>query len=104
MDFEGVEASNFRDTLLTADNKNATENDVEQWLKNDEGDLGYQIFSVIEIAENVLHGKQEDDDDDKDEESVAPHPKLSVIRQHMDDINYIESSSDPDVLPYYEHF
>jgi hypothetical protein len=29
---------------------------------------------------------------------------LSVIRQHMDDINYIESSSDPDVLPYYEHF
>jgi hypothetical protein len=33
MDFEGVEASNFRDTLLRAGNKNATENDVEQWLE-----------------------------------------------------------------------
>jgi hypothetical protein len=45
MDFEGVEASNFRDSLLTAGNKIATENDVEQWLENDEGNPGYQIFS-----------------------------------------------------------
>jgi hypothetical protein len=87
------------------------ESDIEQWLNNDDGDPRYQILSQEEIAESILQGKEEDDDvdeeddDDAEEELVSSCPKLSVIRNHMDNvILYIGASSDPDVLAYYRHF
>jgi hypothetical protein len=81
-----------------------SESDVEQWLDNGNGDPGYQILSQEEIAESVLQGKEEDDDV-VEEESASSCPKLSVIRNHMDDVTlYIGTSSEPEVLAYYGHF
>jgi hypothetical protein len=87
-----------------------SESDVEQWLDNDDGDPCYKIQSHEEIGESVLQGKKEDEDvheEDKvtEEESTSSCPKLSVIRNHMDDvILYIGASSDSEVLAYYWHF
>jgi hypothetical protein len=47
----------------------------------------------------------EEDDDVLEEESVSSCPKLSAIRNHMDDvISYIGASLNPEVLAYYGHF
>jgi hypothetical protein len=55
-------------------------------------------------AESVLQGKEEDDNV-IEEESASSCPKLSVIRNHMDDvISYTGAPSDPEVLAYYRHF
>ena len=65
---------------------------IEQWLNLDEGDSGSQILSHEEIAESVLHNDKEDGDDDDDDEetSVTEGPKLSAVRNSMDEtIAYI---------------
>jgi hypothetical protein len=69
----------------------------KQWLDSDNGDPGYQILKQEEITESVLQGKEEDNDVD-DEESSSSCTKLSVIRNHMDNvISYIGASSDLEV-------
>jgi hypothetical protein len=95
-------------TIIKRAGDDVSETDVEQWLDNDDGDPGYQILSQEEIAESVLKGKEEDNDVDEDdnveEESASSYPKLSVIRNPMDDaISYIGASLDPEVLAYYWH-
>jgi hypothetical protein len=51
-------------------------------------------------------GDDDDDDDDDDEEGPSICKiKLSGLRSHLDDlITFIDSSSDPEVQPYYSHF
>jgi hypothetical protein len=99
-DFKGFETSDFHAIIKRAGD-DGSESDIEQWLDNDDDDQGYQILSQEEIGENVLQGKEEDDDVFV-EESTSSCPKLSVIRNHMDDIiSYIGESSDPEVLAYY---
>jgi hypothetical protein len=116
-DFKGFETSNFHIIIRRA-RDDFSKSDVEQWLDNDNGDPGYQILSQVEIAESVLQGKEEhdnfdeeyfdvdeEDDDDVEEESTSSCPKLSVIRNHTEDvILYIGASSDMEVLAYYGHF
>ena len=47
----------------------------------------------------------EDGDDNDEETSVTGGPKLSAIRNSMDEvIAYIGESSDPEVCAYYDHF
>jgi hypothetical protein len=100
-DFKGFETSNFNIIIKRAGDDNS-ESDTEQRLDNDNGDPGYQTLSQEETAESVLQGKEEDNNVDQDddgvveEESASSCPKLSVIRNHMDDvISYIGASSDP---------
>jgi hypothetical protein len=97
--FKGSETSNFHANIKRAGD-DVSKGVAEQRLDDDDRDPGYQILSQEEIAESVLQGKEEDDDV-IEEESASSCPKLSVIRNHMDNIIlYIGASSDPEVLAY----
>jgi hypothetical protein len=91
-DFKGFETSDFHAILKRA-GYDISESDIEQWLDNDYGDPRYQIVSQEEIADSVLQGKIEDVVKEK---SASSFPKLSVIRNHVNDvILYIGASSRP---------
>jgi hypothetical protein len=101
--FKGFETSDFQ-AIMKRSGGDVSESSVEQWLVNDDSDPGYQILSQEEIADSVLQGSEEDDDV-IEEESASSCPKLSIIRNHMDDmILYTRASSDLEVLAYYGHF
>jgi hypothetical protein len=94
-------------TIIKRAGDDVIESDVEQCLDSGDGDPGYQILSIEEIAESVRQGKEEGDDADEEdddvveEESVSFYPKLSLIGNHMDSaITYIGASSDPEVQAY----
>jgi hypothetical protein len=104
-DFKRFKTSNFHAIIKRAGN-DVGESNVEQWLDNGDGDPGYQILRQEEITESVLQDKEEDDYVDEEDDNVAEEelasscPKLSVIRNHMDDvISHKGASSDPEVLP-----
>jgi hypothetical protein len=101
-DFKDLETSDFHAIIKRARDV-VSESDVQQWLDNDDGDPGYQILSQEQMAESVLQGKEEFDV--TEEELASSCPKLSVIRNHIDDVSsYIGASSDLGVLAYYGHF
>jgi hypothetical protein len=68
-DFRGFKTSDIHAFIKRA-GEDVSENDIEQWLDNDDGDPSYQILSQEEIAECVLQGKEEDDDVDEEDDDV----------------------------------
>ncbi|KAG7154916.1 Tigger transposable element-derived protein 7-like 61 [Homarus americanus] len=96
-DFEGFEARDFHRILQRAGENDVTEDDIRNWLENTEGDPGYQVLTKEEIADEVLVGDSRDSEDEEDDEPL-PKPKLSVIREFIDNvISYIELSAETDV-------
>jgi hypothetical protein len=66
---------------------------------------GTKLLQDTKPENNFKGFKTSKDDEVIEEESASSSPKLSVIRNHMDDANsYIGASSDPQVLAYYGNF
>ncbi|KAG7170856.1 Tigger transposable element-derived protein 7-like 3, partial [Homarus americanus] len=104
-DFEGFEARDFHCILQRAGENDVTEDDIRNWLEDTEGDPGYQVLTEEEIADEVLVGDSRDSEDEEDDEPLPKKPKLSVIRESIDNvISYIELSAETDdVQHYYQH-
>ncbi|KAG7155529.1 Tigger transposable element-derived protein 7-like 31, partial [Homarus americanus] len=104
-DFEGFEARDFHHILKRAGENDITEDDIRNWLEDTEGDPGYQVLTEEEIADEVLVGDSRDSEDGEDEEPLPKKPKLSVIRESLDNvISFIELSAETDdVQHYYQH-
>ncbi|KAG7155600.1 putative Jerky protein-like 46 [Homarus americanus] len=67
------------------------------------GDPGYQVLTE-EIADEVLVGDSSDSKDEEDEEPMPKKPKLSVVRESIDNvISYIELSAETYVQHYNQH-
>lgn len=106
---ENLDVVDFQNTLISAGEDNVSENDIINWLEEDEGDPGYQILSETEIAEEVMQNNNETDKEDEEEAEydmpVVSKTKLSDLRSYLDEvITYIDSSNDPQIQPYYSHF
>ncbi|KAG7156962.1 Tigger transposable element-derived protein 7-like 63 [Homarus americanus] len=63
-----------------------TEDDIRNWLEDTEGDPGYQVLTEEEIADEVLVGDSRDSEDEEDDEPLPKKPKLSVIRESIDNV------------------
>lgn len=66
------EPQDFLQTLLPAEKRNITVDDVEYWREENYADPGYQVLSMEEIAEAVLVDK---------EEVVMTRLKMSEVRK-----------------------
>lgn len=106
LDLEGLEVTDYCRTIQNIGVEEAAEEDVLQWLEEDEGDPGYHIMTESEIADEVMTLEDEDGSGDNEEEETAvPKTKLSVIRSHLDDIiTFMDNSSDIEIQLYYTHF
>ncbi|KAG7154717.1 Tigger transposable element-derived protein 7-like 9 [Homarus americanus] len=104
-DFEGFEARDFHHILKRAGKNDVTEDDIRNWLEDTEGDPGYQVLTEEDIADEVLVRDSRDSEDEEDEEPLPKKPKLSVIRESLDNvISYIELSAETDdIQHYYQH-
>ena len=78
-DFSGFEPNDIHQTLLRPGEKEVSVEDVENWLEENDSELGYQVLSTDEIAESVLGGEQPGESSSSDsEEEVMVRPKVSV--------------------------
>ncbi|KAK3890070.1 hypothetical protein Pcinc_005985 [Petrolisthes cinctipes] len=74
--FEGFEANDFKKLLHKAGEKNVTEDDVRDWIEENESDPGCQVLSMDEIAAEVTEGDKEESSDDDDEELQCKNVKV----------------------------
>ncbi|KAG7169737.1 Tigger transposable element-derived protein 7-like 16, partial [Homarus americanus] len=103
-DFDGFKARDFHRILQRAGENDVTEGDIRNWLEDTEGDPGYQVLTEEEIADEVLVGDSRDREDEEDDEPLPKKPKLSVIREFIDNvISYIELSAETDDVQHYYH-
>ncbi|XP_066965477.1 tigger transposable element-derived protein 7-like [Macrobrachium rosenbergii] len=105
-DFEGFEAKDFHRILHRSSQTDVTEDDVQTWFEDTEGDPGYQMMTE-EITDDVIAGGSRDDSDDDDggDETLPMKPKLSVVRESLYNfVNYIHLSTESEIQQYYQHF
>ncbi|KAF2353176.1 DDE superfamily endonuclease domain [Trinorchestia longiramus] len=106
-DFEGFEARDFHRILRRAGEGKVSKDDVRTWLDDTESDPGFQVMTEEEIAHDVLAGDNRDDssDEGEDDEPLPTKPKLSVVRESLDNlISYIDLSPESEIQQYYPHF
>jgi hypothetical protein len=91
-DFAGIQASDFQRILMAAEERDVTLEDVETWLEESGGDTGYQVLTPEEITFEILVWDKEDDVSDE-EEVPRKKPKMSDVREWIDNlINYVDKS------------
>ena len=84
-DFGGFNAIDFREVLTAAGESGPTEDDVEQWLAEDEGDPGFELLSNKEIAEAVLtDDTKEEEEEEEEEEDREDKISLAGAREACD--------------------
>ena len=81
-DFTGFDAQAFKEVLNTAGETGPTDDDVEEWLAEDEGDPGHELLSTAEIAASVLAEEEEEEEED-DDKPVGSY-KLGKARECPD--------------------
>lgn len=104
IDFEGFDPKDYQTNLQLA-RETAETGDVEECLKADEGDPGYQNLTEEEIAINVSTASLEKENEEEEEDEPREKPKkLSEIRDSLDlVINFKDQTSPVAMQPYYEH-
>ena len=60
-DFTGFEVKDFKAVLHGSGESGPIDDDVEDWLVEDEGDPGYELLSNREITDSLLVEEEEDD-------------------------------------------
>ena len=84
-DFGGFDVKEFREVLIAAGENGPTEDDVEQWLAEDEGDPGYELLSNREIAASVIADDREEEKEEEDvEEDRDDRISLATAREACD--------------------
>lgn len=99
------DVSELHDDIKKTGETRVSVDDVRQWLEESNSDPGYQILNDDEIIAEIV-SKNDDHSDDSDDEKIdAKKPKLSKVREAIDEvISYIDLSEDQDVQHFYENF
>ena len=89
--FVGFDSDDFHEHFERGGDRVAQE-DIKEWLQEDEGDPGHQLLSMDEIVEEIQLPPVEEEHDPEEEEQV-PKQKLSAVRaacdvpvEHMDSV------------------
>ena len=97
-DFEGFQVDDFRRHLVRV-GETVTDEGLEDWLENDEGDPGCQMLSDDEIASQVLSPEDPESDVEDDSELPTSRPSLSKMRECADILlEGLEHFSSPESL------
>ncbi|KAK3886334.1 hypothetical protein Pcinc_009510 [Petrolisthes cinctipes] len=97
-DFEEFQASNFRSLLHNAAETTVSQQDVHDWIDENEEIEGHYLLSEEQIVASVT-GVLNDEGSDKEE--AAPPVRMSVIKEHADAL-FVANSDDPGIQAHYD--
>ena len=90
---------------MLAGEREVSVEDVENWLEENDSDLGYKVLSTEEIVESVLAGDQPGESSRRDsEDEVVARPRMSPERDcNVTLIQHVDVTNDCDIQSFYEH-
>ena len=102
VDFTGFEPKDFVAEMNRGGSDDVMEEDVIDWLQIDADDPGYHHITDAEIAESVSASQEVTEASDDEEMPDEDMPKLSRIRQCMDEVlKWLDRVDDRDAQKYY---
>lgn len=70
-----------------------------------ENNPGYQVLTEEEIVDKILAGNVKEEKNVEEEQVIPARPTISEMKNLMEvAIHYIRTSSDPEIISYYEYF
>ena len=96
--------SDYHEALTEGGEKSVTEEEIENWLDNDEGDPSYQVMNEDEIVDSLSKIEDSDSASEGEESDIGSQQKmkLSEVKQHLNCvIDFVQQSENEEISAYY---